>query len=263
MGTFLFSILVGASIASFGGALLELLSAWRERSIARRRAMSDRDASLYSPGWLDSLLHRDVADGLPGEPEQPESLERRDLALRIRLFAIGLFVSSLVAVPLGLGFAGTFALILTCSVVLSLAPSISSSAGFLALLLVLSLGSCGAPGGPRRNQIQGTHNMWVNRDLRERQVAGAVIADAQFTERHFTTGSAELNELGQRDAEILAGHLREHGGEVGVRRGSASDELYQERLYAVSFALIKAASAGLNLEVTATGVAVVSTEPKR
>ena len=59
MGTFFFSILVGASIASFGGAFLELLSAWRERSIARQRAMSDRDVSLYSPGLLDSLLHRD------------------------------------------------------------------------------------------------------------------------------------------------------------------------------------------------------------
>ena len=45
------------------------------------------------------------------------------------LFVIGLLVSSLVAVPLGLGFAGSFTLILTCSVVLSLAPSISSGAG--------------------------------------------------------------------------------------------------------------------------------------
>jgi len=262
MGTFFFSILVGASIASFGGALLELLSAWRERSVARRRAMSDRDVAHFTPGLLDSLLHRDVADGLPGELDPSEGLERRNLALRIRLFVIGLFVSSLVAVPLGLGFAGTFALILTCSVVLALAPSISSSTGFLALLLVIGLGSCDTP-GPRRNQIQGTHNMWVNRDLRQRQVEGAVIADALFTENHFLTGSAELNELGERDADVLAEHLREHGGEVGVRRGSASEELYQERLYAVSFALIKAASAGLNLEVTATGVAVVSTEPKR
>jgi len=261
MGTLVFSLLVGASIASFGGALLELLAAYRERSVARARAMRDRDLEPSPPGLLTALLYRDVADGFPGEGADPGSAERRDMALRIRLFTVGLIVSSFFSLSMGLGLGGSFVLILTASLLLSMAPSISKHAGLLALLLVLGLGACESQ-GPRRNQIQGTHNMWVNRDLRRRQVEAAVVAESTLGERHFETGGAELNELGQRDARILAEQLREHGGEVVVRRGSASEELYGERLHAVSLALLAAAPDGLTLEIEDGAVRAVSKEPR-
>ena len=260
MTAFVFYVLIGLSIASLAGALLELLSARRERRIARERALRDHDPVLAAPSLLEAALHRDVADGFPGEDA---GWGQTNPAVRIRLFALGLVAWSLIALALGLGFAGTFLLVLVGSLALSAAATAGGPrARVLAVLLLAGLAACGSD-GPRRNQIQGTHNTWVARDLRQRQITAAVVADSTLTERHFATRAAELNELGQRDTKILAAQLRDHGGAVQVRRGGASDELYGARLSAVALALSEAAGEDLTLEITRTGVEVVSAEAQR
>jgi hypothetical protein len=61
-------------------------------------------------------------------------------------------------------------------------------------------------------------------------ISNAVIRQRTLFPHQFTTQSSELNELGRRDLAILAAYFKDRPGTINVRRGSASDELYQQRV---------------------------------
>ena len=63
-----------------------------------------------------------------------------------------------------------------------------------------------------------------------RQMRNAILAQHTIYPYHFDVYSASLNELGERDLDLLARHLKENPGPLGVRQGDASDEVYQARV---------------------------------
>ncbi len=71
-------------------------------------------------------------------------------------------------------------------------------------------------------------------------VETAVIRQRTIYSYQFTTETAELNELGWRDINILANHFRKHSGTLNVQRGDVSTKLYQARGESVLAALRQA-----------------------
>ncbi|MCC6681595.1 MAG: hypothetical protein IT445_11895 [Phycisphaeraceae bacterium] len=78
-----------------------------------------------------------------------------------------------------------------------------------------------------------TMNRWMVSDLQDQHVAGAVIAQHTLYPHHFVANASALNDLGLRDAHILADRYRDHPGTLNIRRGSEGDELYGARVQAV------------------------------
>jgi len=104
-------------------------------------------------------------------------------------------------------------------------------------LLCLALGASACrstydPGGP-----VGVRNMWAANEIHQASLHQAILAQSTFYPYHFVNGAGVLNELGWRDLQVLAEHFVAHGGALSVRRGNASEELYNERLKSVQDAL--------------------------
>lgn len=104
----------------------------------------------------------------------------------------------------------------------------------VALLLGLTAGcsSLYDQHGPR-----GRSEMWTTDAIRAASLNRALVVQAAVFPYHFTTRTAELNELGRRDLDILARHYVRHAGQLSVRRGDADETLYQARVDAVLAAL--------------------------
>lgn len=65
-------------------------------------------------------------------------------------------------------------------------------------------------------------------------VRAAIVTQHTLFPYHFGAGSFHLNELGEDDLAVLISNLRTlNGGELNVRRGDASDELYTARVHFV------------------------------
>ena len=61
-------------------------------------------------------------------------------------------------------------------------------------------------------------------------VENAIITQHTLYPYHFVPNGEELNELGQRDLQVLANHFRDHAGGLSVRRGETAVELYEARI---------------------------------
>jgi len=209
-----FLLLAAAAATALGAGVYLICNDYLERGVARRRAGRDHD--------------------------EPGSHAGSELGRRVRLFTIGLVGSSLLTLPIDLGFAGTFTVILFGSFSFSLAPDLLGRAAgthrygetmhsILTLMIGLSLATlcgCESPSNTlRSNQLKGSHNMWVGGELSDRSVQNAITAERCVFEHHFVPGTAELNPLGLRDLELLADHFREYGGDLDVRRGQADEDL--------------------------------------
>jgi len=94
----------------------------------------------------------------------------------------------------------------------------------------------------------------------EDQVAQGVIRQRTIFEHEFEANSARLTSLGKRDVTILAGALREDGGTITVRQGSAPADLYAARRETVRKALVADGIAADRFKIgDAQGAAAVST----
>ncbi len=71
-------------------------------------------------------------------------------------------------------------------------------------------------------------------------VEDAIIAQHTLYPYHFVAYGNELNDLGERDLAVLAGHLRRYPGVLNVRHGDASPDLYAARVARVVEGLKKA-----------------------
>ena len=83
-------------------------------------------------------------------------------------------------------------------------------------------------------------NARIVESIRDTGINNAIITQHTLFPYHFILNGRELNELGNRDLDVLAVHYRNHPGELSVRRGSATAELYRSRLGLVRDALVKA-----------------------
>jgi hypothetical protein len=70
------------------------------------------------------------------------------------------------------------------------------------------------------------------------QIAQAVIRQHTIFDYQFEASSAKLTSLGTRDVRILAAAMRDGGGSISVRRGSADAALYASRRETVRKALL-------------------------
>lgn len=73
----------------------------------------------------------------------------------------------------------------------------------------------------------------------------AIVAQHTLFPYHFVRDGAELNELGKRDFEVLAGHLLEHAGPLNIRKGGVPTDLYEAR---VNHVLDQLKAAGVEVE---------------
>lgn len=76
-------------------------------------------------------------------------------------------------------------------------------------------------------------------------IENAIISQHTLFPYHFVPNGAELNELGQRDIGVLAGHFMKHPGSLNIRRYDTAAELYEARVNTVRERLREA---GINVE---------------
>ncbi len=101
----------------------------------------------------------------------------------------------------------------------------------LALALAGALFACRSQPAPDTNHE--LHDMWAGTEVRRASIRQAILAQGTLFPYHFEVGSPALNPLGERDLDLLAEHLQANPGELRVRRGSVSEELYARRVSTV------------------------------
>ncbi len=86
----------------------------------------------------------------------------------------------------------------------------------------------------------GQVNMALTNSLGDEAITNAVIRQHTLYPYHFVPNGAVLNELGQRDLDVLIDHYRSYPGELNIRRGDESERLYAQRTEGVLAAMVKA-----------------------
>jgi len=107
-------------------------------------------------------------------------------------------------------------------------------------LLCLALGAQACQSSYDPDGPIGVRNMWAANEIRQASLHQAILNQSTLYPYHFVHATAELNELGWRDMQVLAEHYLAHGGALSVRRAGADDQLYAARLESVQAALTTA-----------------------
>jgi hypothetical protein len=108
----------------------------------------------------------------------------------------------------------------------------------LGALLAALLAAC-VTNAPEEN-LAGAGNMWVGSAIRSASLNKAILVQHTLYPYHFEVDSPSLNELGERDLDLLAQHFVKEKGELSLRRGGAPNALYDARLKQVQERLAKA-----------------------
>ena len=100
----------------------------------------------------------------------------------------------------------------------------------MVLILVLTVGCQEtvkeSPDKPVVNrQVMSTYN-----DI---ALENAIISQHTLYPYHFVNNSAELNELGKRDLDVLTRHFTKEAGHLNIRKQNISTELYEARIESV------------------------------
>lgn len=95
-------------------------------------------------------------------------------------------------------------------------------------LVLCSMGGCRSATPPARSY--GVSEMWVGDSIRAASLNQAIVTQSALYPYHFIHGSAELNELGERDLAVLADHFTKYPGSVKLIQGNASSDLYLARI---------------------------------
>jgi hypothetical protein len=99
-------------------------------------------------------------------------------------------------------------------------------------VLIATLSSCSNSG--TNPELEGRDSAWAGDAIRNASLNNAIITQHTLYPYHFVSGSAQLNDLGERDLNVLADHFKKAQagipGELNVRRGSASQSLYEARV---------------------------------
>jgi len=80
-------------------------------------------------------------------------------------------------------------------------------------------------------------------DIRDAAINNAILTQHTLYPYHFNVGRETLNELGDRDLAALAAYYRGKPGELNIRRGNATDDLYKAR---VDFVTKRLADSGVD-----------------
>src|SRR6267142_704023 len=113
--------------------------------------------------------------------------------------------------------------------------------------LLAALAACHS--AAQGNDVEKHTGPWAGDEIQNASLNNAIVSQHTLYPYHFVTGSAELNELGARDLNVLVAHFLIAGGDLNVRRGETGQPLYESRVKTV---LERLAAAG----VTSSSVAV-------
>jgi outer membrane protein OmpA-like peptidoglycan-associated protein len=123
-------------------------------------------------------------------------------------------------------------------------PVITGATAGGVLMVSMMLCGCATPPSSQGDKVNVPDDMQQAADrefTREPfadQSRAAIIRQAALFDSHFKPDSATLTARGERDLTVLADALRQDGGRISVRRGSASEALYERRLDSVRRMLV-------------------------
>ena len=103
-------------------------------------------------------------------------------------------------------------------------------------LVALTATGCNSP--ETEANMPGLNNSLAITSFREAQINKAIIVQRTLYPYHFVTDTAELTKLGHRDLAVLAGYYSKHSGTINVRRGDATQVLYDQRVAAIIESLV-------------------------
>jgi len=110
------------------------------------------------------------------------------------------------------------------------------------LFCILTLGcEQSAKQGPDQHLV----NSRLINSYNDTAIENAIVSQHTLFPYHFVQNGAELNELGQQDLAVLAGHFMKHPGSLNIRRHDTTAELYEARVNTVRERLRQA---GINVE---------------
>ncbi len=120
--------------------------------------------------------------------------------------------------------------------------------GLAVMVTIFALAVVGCDEADQAKAPEGLDTLMVQA-IQNPQIEGAIIAQHTVYPYHFIADSPVLNELGQRDLEVLAEHFKDKSGELNVNRGSASEDLYKARVAVVAQTLAKAGVATSRVQI--------------
>ncbi|HET6428337.1 MAG TPA: hypothetical protein VFJ30_08005 [Phycisphaerae bacterium] len=93
----------------------------------------------------------------------------------------------------------------------------------------LAFGCAGCQEMPWRNQTPGV-NRWMVQTVQDQAIQNAIVRQQTLYPYHFVINGEELTSLGEQEMRVLAAHYRTYPGQLSVRRGDESEQLYQKRV---------------------------------
>ncbi len=101
----------------------------------------------------------------------------------------------------------------------------------ITITLAAVLGACNSRQWPEPSRT--TMNSWSVNEYHRDSIEAAIVSQHTLYPYHFVRNSAELNELGERDLNVLARHYSDHPGRLNLRRADTVADLYDARLETV------------------------------
>lgn len=95
------------------------------------------------------------------------------------------------------------------------------------ILFIVLLSGCEVP--PVRKE-PGALDAWTVEATNDAAIRNAIIRQRTLFPYQFEPNGVDLNNLGQRDATVLASHFKSYPGQLNIRRGRESEELYDKRV---------------------------------
>jgi hypothetical protein len=120
--------------------------------------------------------------------------------------------------------------------------TLNTSMTTTAILLCILATGCEQPveQGPDKHVV----NSRLIDSYNNAEIENAIISQHTLYPYHFVQNGAELNELGDRDLAVLAGHFMKHPGRLNIRRQSTPAALYEAR---VNFVRKRLQQAGIDV----------------
>jgi hypothetical protein len=112
-------------------------------------------------------------------------------------------------------------------------------------MALISILLVGCPETVEQGQNRHSINSSLINTYHDIAVRNAIISQHTLYPYHFVKNSAELNELGHRDFGVLAAHFMKNPGQLNIRHGGVSVDLYKARIELV---LNKLKETGINTE---------------
>jgi hypothetical protein len=102
------------------------------------------------------------------------------------------------------------------------------------ILIAAVLGTlCACKGANADTEVTEHDGPWAADLIANASMNNAIVTQHTLYPYHFVAGTAQLNDLGQRDLSVLMDHFLKAGGDLNVHRGSAPQPLYDARVKTV------------------------------